>query len=156
MQLVQLAGHLGADVETRFTPDGQKVSSFRLAVNTRRGGKDETTWWRVTIWGDRFDKMFPYLKKGSGIIVVGEFVKVDTYTDREGKQQVALEVRAEMLKFSPFGRSGQDGQSGSGATETKGSEYTQAPAPRSYGTAPQQTPSAQAGRASDFEADIPF
>ena len=71
MNIIQIMGNLGADPETRVTPDGQKVTSFRVAVNTRKGGNDETIWYRVTVWGDRFEKMMAFLKKGSGIMVIG-------------------------------------------------------------------------------------
>ena len=104
MNFIFIAGHLGADPETRFTPSGQKVTTLRLAVNIRKGGKEETIWYRVTIWGDRFEKMMPYLKKGSAIIVSGELGKPEIYTDRDGKQQISLEVTAENIRFSPFGR----------------------------------------------------
>ena len=105
MNIVQIAGHLGADPETRFTASGQKVTSFRVANNVRKGGKDETIWWRVTVWGDRFDKMIAYLKKGSAIIAIGEMKKPEIYTDKEGRPQVSVEMTAEILQFSPFGKS---------------------------------------------------
>lgn len=70
----------------------------------RRGGKDETIWWRVTVWGEQFDKMMPYLKKGSAIIVFGELSKPEIFTDRNGQSQVSMNVTAINLSFSPFGR----------------------------------------------------
>ena len=71
MNQIIIAGHLGADPEVRFTSSGQKVTTLRVATRVRRGGKDkdETIWWRVTVWGEQFDKMIPYFKKGSPIIV---------------------------------------------------------------------------------------
>lgn len=111
MNWLQIAGHLGADPEERFTASGQKVITLRVATKTRKGGQDLTSWWRVTIWGDRFDKMISYLKKGSPIIAVGEMNKPEIYMDKEGKPQVSLEMVADVLKFSPFGRASQsDGQ----------------------------------------------
>lgn len=110
MIIIEIAGHLGADPETRFTPSGQKVTSFRVATNVRKSGKDETVWWRVTIWGDRFEKLLPHLKKGSAVIVIGEMGKPEIYTDREGRQQVSLEITAEIIRFSPFGRTDRSGQ----------------------------------------------
>lgn len=105
MFFVQLAGHLGKDPETRFTPSGQKVTSFSMAVSQRRGkDKEEVTIWvRVTIWGDRFDKLISFLKKGSAVIVGGRMNPPSLYTDKEGKSQATLEVTAEMIEFSPFG-----------------------------------------------------
>jgi single-strand DNA-binding protein len=111
MIIVEIAGHLGADPETRFTPSGQKVTSVRVATNARKAGKDETVWWRVTIWGDRFDKLMTYLKKGSAVIIIGEMGKPDIYTDKEGRSQISLELTAEMIRFSPFGKSERGEQS---------------------------------------------
>lgn len=139
MMIVQLAGRLGRDAETRFTNSGIKVTTLTLATNQRKGsGKEEvTTWWRVTIWGDRFDKLLPYLKKGSAIIVVGEMNKPEIWTDKEGRPQVSLEVTAEIIRFSPFGgpERSQDQQTAPGIQST-----------------PQQTSTAGYGGAADYSA----
>jgi single-strand DNA-binding protein len=110
MFIVHLAGHLGKDPETRFTPSGQKVTTFTMAINLRKGKEDVTIWVRVTIWGDRFDKILSYLKKGSGVIVTGRMNPPSSYTDKEGRTQVSLEVTAEMIEFSPFGRMDRQGE----------------------------------------------
>lgn len=104
MNQTTIAGHLGADPEVRFTSSGQKVTTLRVAARTRRGGKDETIWWKVTIWGEQFDKIIPYFKKGSPIIVVGELNKPEIFTDREGRPQVSMSITAFNIMFSPFGR----------------------------------------------------
>jgi single-strand DNA-binding protein len=106
MNWVIVAGHLGADAEEKMTTKGTKVVTFRIASNVRKSGKEETMWWRVTVWGDRFDKMIPYLKKGGSVIVSGEMSKPEIFTDRNGHQQISLDLTADSIKFSPFGRSG--------------------------------------------------
>ncbi len=116
MNFLHIAGHLGSDPEVRFTSSGKKVTVFRVAVNTRKGGKDLTLWWRVTIWGDQFEKMIPYLKKGSPVIVHGEMQKPEIFNDREGKPQISLEITATHLEFSPFGK-GEKGSSADRGTE---------------------------------------
>ncbi len=104
MIVIQVAGRLGRDPESRFTASGQKVTSLSLATTIKRSGKEETVWWRITLWGDRFDKLLPHLKKGSALIVIGEMGRPpEIYTDKEGKQQVSLELTAEIVRFSPFG-----------------------------------------------------
>lgn len=105
MNLIEIAGFLGADAEERFTATGKRVVSLRLAAKTRHNGQDDTIWWRVNIWGDRFDKMLPYLKKGSAIIVLGEMSKPEIYTSKDGSSQISMSMTAEMIKFSPFGKS---------------------------------------------------
>lgn len=123
MMILQIAGRLGKDPETRFTQSGLKVTNLTVATNVRKAGKDETVWWRVTIWGDRFDKMITFLKKGSAVVVVGEMSKPEIYTDKEGRPQVSMEMTADMLKFSPFGNpeaSKSEGATGSQSTNQSG------------------------------------
>lgn len=97
-----IAGHLGADPEVRFTSSGQKVTTLRVGARAR---KEETIWWRVTVWGEQFDKMITYFKKGSSIVVFGELNKPEIFTDKEGKPQVSMNITASNLLFSPFGKS---------------------------------------------------
>lgn len=101
-----IAGHLGSDPETRFTSSGQKVTSFRVGCRSR---KDDTIWWRVTVWGEQFDKMMPYFKKGSSIIVHGEIAKPEIFNDKEGKPQISMQLTASHISFSPFGK-GKEGE----------------------------------------------
>lgn len=98
MNAVYLVGRLGKDPETRFTPTGAKVTSFSFACNGRKG---KTVWWKVTLWGEQYDKMLAHVKKGSALIIQGELNEPQTYTDREGKVQVSLEVTANHLAFVP-------------------------------------------------------
>lgn len=104
MNQTTIAGHLGADPEVRFTSSGKKVTTLRVAARVRKGGKDETIWWRVSVWGEEFDKMIPYFKKGSPIVVVGEMNKPEIFTDRDGKPQVSMSLTALNIMFSPFGK----------------------------------------------------
>ena len=51
------------------------------------------------------------------MIIVGEMNKPDLYTDKTGQTQVSMELTAEMIKFSPFGRSDKpEGQQMGGAS----------------------------------------
>lgn len=126
MNKITIAGHLGADPEVRHTSGGQKVTSFNVAVNVKKSGKDETIWYRITIWGDRFDKMVTYLKKGSGVIVTGDLYPSIWTGKTPGDQgRLSLEVTADSIQFSPFGRTDKEGQS-SGASASAGRQgYSQ-------------------------------
>ncbi len=168
MNLIQIMGRLGADPETRFTANGQKVTSFRVATNSKRAGKEETTWWRVTIWGDRFDKMLPYLKKGSAIIVTGE-LRAEIYMDKSGQPQISLEITAESIRFNPFGspdRQNPDQAGGAAQPRESGSvpfqgqsEHTYSPQAASAGypySGGQPTTGHGAPKAPAPEDDLPF
>jgi single-strand DNA-binding protein len=150
MNLVEIAGFLGADAEERFTSGGKRVISLRMATKARSGKEDVTIWWRVNIWGDRFDKMLPYLKKGSALIIMGEMAKPETYVDKEGKTQVSLTLTAEIIKFSPFGKTGKSDEAGGGFSK---------PQQNSFGGKEPIEEMAFAGGGSDnnFEGDdLPF
>ena len=102
--IITIFGRLGTDPEIRFTSNGQKVTTLRVATNSRKGRKDETIWWRVTVWGENFEKLISFLKKGSAVIIVGELSKPEIFTDKEGNPQVSLNITASNIMFSPFGR----------------------------------------------------
>lgn len=134
MNHTMIAGHLGADPEVRFTSTGQKVTTMRVAARARRGSKDETIWWRVSIWGEQFDKMIPYFKKGSPIVVIGEMNKPEIFTDRDGKPQVSMSLTASSLSFSPFGRPDSAGSDRDSSEPSQAETASHAPAAQaSYG-----------------------
>ena len=147
MIIVHIAGHLGSDPEVRFTPSNQKVTSFRVATNIKRGEKEKTVWWRVSCWGDRFDKRLAYLKKGSAVVVVGELGIPDIYTDKSGNQQISLEITAEIISFSPFGKGG---KAAGGETSNQVAEEMVNVASKPSGV------QAGASQVSFGEDDIPF
>lgn len=159
MIVVQIAGRLGKDAESRFTPSGQKVTTLTLATNVRKGGKDETVWWRVTIWGDRFDKMAPYFKKGSALIVIGDMHKPEIWTDKEGRQQVSLDMTADIIRFNPFGSSSperpQEGASAGNQASSSGYGNQQSGygAPQQSGY-PSQTSAGYGSEGGDFNGSI--
>ena len=103
MNTITLCGRLGRDAESKIFDSGQRVLNLTLATNIRKDGKEETLWWRVSIWGDRFKHMYPYLKKGSALIVLGTMHYPRIYQDQDGVNQFSLEVTAHNIWFSPFG-----------------------------------------------------
>lgn len=136
MIIIEIAGHLGADPEVRVTANGSKVTTLRIAANIRSGDKDETVWWRVTVWGSEFDNIIKHLKKGSALIVIGEMVKSpEIYTDKEGRPQVSMNITARLLCFNPFGKSDRNAPAGGGMNQPQSasSNYSHA-----YTGAPQQ------------------
>lgn len=151
MNFIHIAGHLGADPETRFTSSGKKVTTLRVACRTRKGQTEDTIWWRVTIWGEQYDKMLPYLKKGSPIVVAGEVHKPEIFTDRDGKPQASMEITASYIQFSPFGKPGSAGQ-GEGQQV-----HAQAVAPgHSVPSSPYMSGAAPSPKGETFDDEVPF
>lgn len=141
MNQTTIMGHLGADPEVRFTSGGQKVTTLRVAANQRRGGKDETLWWRITIWGETFDKILTYFKKGSAVIVAGEMLKPEIYNGKDGQPQVSLNLVAYHLAFPPFGK----GDRQEGGQQQQQTSYSQG-GQSSYGGASDQQMGQQQGQ----------
>ncbi len=160
MNYLTIAGHLGADPEVRFTSSGKKVTTLRVATRTRRANADDTIWYRVSVWGDQFDKMMPYLKKGSAIVVFGELQKPEIFTDRDGKPQISLNISASQIQFSPFGKPDRPGQEGqeSAAAPAAPSPYGM---PRDNNANPYVSSGIQSGKAPSMtgetiDDEVPF
>lgn len=110
MNFLEVAGFLGADAEERMTTgksssERKRIIELRIAAKTRKNGKEETLWWRVTIWDNRFDNMLPYFKKGTALVIFGEMNPPEIYTAKDGSVKVSLSMRPEIIRFSPFGKS---------------------------------------------------
>lgn len=150
-----LVGNLGRDPELRYTPQGTPVCSFSMATNERRKDKagdfnDVTTWFRVTLWGRQAETAQQYLTKGRPVYIEGR-LRVEEYTDKDGKQRYSLEVNATDMQF--IGGQNVEGIPVSRGAAGGGASPPQSGAPRSGGGG---------GRGPDFEEggigddDIPF
>src|SRR3989454_6734866 len=114
---VILVGNLGRDPELRYTPQGTPVCSFSMATNERRKDKtgemqDQTTWFRVTLWGRQAETASQYLTKGKSVYIEGR-LRVEEWTDRDGKPRHTLEVNATDMQF--IGGRGEDAGGGAPA-----------------------------------------
>ena len=97
MNAVTLMGHLTADPEQRFTPTGQAVVEFTVAVNDdykdKAGNKVERAYFfSCHCWGARGEAFAKYHKKGSKALVSGKLTQ-DTWEDKTtGKKQSKTRV----------------------------------------------------------------
>ena len=112
-----LVGNLGRDPELRYTPDGTPVCTFSLATNERRRDRatgennDVTTWFRVTLWRRQAEVASQYLTRGKPVYIEGR-LRVEEYTDRDGKTRHSLEVTATDMQFIGSARSEDAGGGG--------------------------------------------
>lgn len=98
-----LVGNLGRDPELRYTPQGSAVCNLSVATSEKRRDKtgemqDITTWFRVTLWEKKAEAAAKYLTKGSSVYVEGR-VRVEEWTDRDGKNRYTLEVHGTDMQF---------------------------------------------------------
>ena len=99
---VMIIGNLGSDPEMRYTPSNRAVTQFNVAVNqstkNQQTGEwfEETDWFRVSVWGDRAERMAETLRKGNKVFVEGRF-KTRTFEGRDGQTRTALEITADSI-----------------------------------------------------------
>lgn len=101
---VTLLGHVGGDAKLAYTAQGKAVLNFSLATNrewkNEHGEKQqETTWFRVALWGASADSLYQYLTKGKQVLVEGNSIKARLYTGRDGNPAVSLEVTASDVRL---------------------------------------------------------
>ena len=140
---VNVIGRLGADAELINGKNGQ-FASFRLAVDDRKSSEKITTWFRVTLNGERVGKLVEYLTKGRLVNVIGT-ESVGTYQAKDGSTQVSRDINASNVEFVSVG-------SGSTVTESSTETTTEAV---STGTLKKPVATA-AATASEPEDDLPF
>jgi single-strand DNA-binding protein len=99
---VMIIGNLGSDPEMRYTPTNRAVTQFNVAVNqstkNQQTGEwiEETDWFRVSVWGDRAERMAETLRKGNKVFVEGRF-KTREFEGRDGQKRTSLEITADSI-----------------------------------------------------------
>ncbi|RLD08801.1 MAG: single-stranded DNA-binding protein [Chloroflexota bacterium] len=105
---VQLIGNLGIDPETRVTPEGKKVTKFRMAVNrifkNREGESiEDTQWFNIEAWAGLAMVVEEYLKSGDRVYIEGR-LKTEAYEkDGETKYFTKVVVQELIMLGSPNG-----------------------------------------------------
>ena len=99
---VMLIGNVGQDPELRYTPDGNPVANFSIAVNRRRRVgeeyKDETEWFNIVCFSRTAENVNQYLTKGQKVYVEGRFQSSE-YVGQDGNQRKSFEVIANEVTF---------------------------------------------------------
>ncbi len=110
-QKVIIIGNLGGDPQMRYMPDGTAVTSFSVATNRswtdKQSGQkvDETTWFRVSVWGRQAETANQYLAKGRRVLVEGvltpdkETGGPRLWTGQDGTTRSSFELRADSFRF---------------------------------------------------------
>lgn len=96
---VDLVGNVTRDPELRFTPSGQAVATFGLAVNrswTDRNGKKEeaTSFFDIVCWGTLGENVAESVTRGTRAIVTGR-LEQRSWETQEGDKRSKIEVIAD-------------------------------------------------------------
>lgn len=147
MLMIGLA-RLGGDAELRYTPDGKPVVNLSLAYDYGRkaqDGKRPTQWVSASFWGERAEKLAPYLLKGNQIVAHCSDVHVETYEKKDGGEGVKLVARLADIELV----AGQRDDS-----QTRAPQPQQKPLPETYAKAAGKED--RKDHFSDIDSDIPF
>ena len=140
---VIIVGNLGRDPESRTFPSGDSVCNITVATTekwkdkTTGEAKEATEWHRIVFNGKLAEIATQYLRKGTAVYVEGS-LKTRKWTDQQGVEKYATEIRAtsmQMLGGKPDGAGGQ------------APARAPAPAGRAPAAAPQQ---------GNMDDDVPF
>ncbi|HRH45609.1 MAG TPA: single-stranded DNA-binding protein [Pyrinomonadaceae bacterium] len=130
---ITIVGNLGKDPELRYTPQGNAVCNFSVATNEKRRDKtgelqDATTWFRITLWGKQAENASKYLTKGSPIYIEGR-LRVEQWSDRDGKERFTLDVNATDMQFIGSGNNRSEGGSSIGESSFDEPDFGSTPTP---------------------------
>ena len=89
---------IGRDAELRYTQDGKAVCSAVGAYDIGWGDNKKTQWIDCVIWGDRAEKLAPYIIKGKQFMVTVDDVQIETF-ESKGVTKAKLKGRVIDIKF---------------------------------------------------------
>lgn len=161
---VILVGHLGADPEVRYMPNGGAVANVTVATTESWKDKssgeqqEKTEWHRVVFFARLAEIVGEYLKKGSQMYVEGR-LQTRKWQDKSGVDRYTTEIVASEMQMLG-GRGGAGGGAGAGSSTASygGGQSQAAPAAAApaAGAASAVAPAAAGGSYDDFDDDIPF
>ena len=108
--IVILAGNLGADPETRTTPNDTRITSFRMATSRPRYKEgrvvrdengyrvQDTEWHRIKCFNGLGKTVQEHCKEGMKVLVRGR-IHYTKWTDAAGVDRYGCEIIAETVDF---------------------------------------------------------
>lgn len=95
---VILIGNLTKDPELRYTPQGNAVCNFSIAINERRGENTTATFLDIVAWRQLAETCAGYLTKGRLVAIEGR-IQIRQYETQDGQKRKAFEIVADSVKF---------------------------------------------------------
>jgi single-strand DNA-binding protein len=105
---VFLVGNVASDPESRTTPQGQQVCTFRMATNriwTDRNTnqkKEDVQFHSIVLWRRLAEIASQYLTKGSLVLIEGR-IETRSWQDQTGTKKYRTEIIGESMQLGPRG-----------------------------------------------------
>lgn len=106
---VTVIGNLTSDAELRYTPSGDAVTRFGIAINEQyrdRNGQDQESvhFVEINVWRDLAEAAAE-LAKGDPVFVVGRLTR-DSWTDKDGNRQYKDKLEGNRIEYLTRGPGG--------------------------------------------------
>ncbi len=95
---IELIGNLGRDAELSYTSQNRPYARFSVATQEFDGKKSFPQWHKVVLWGERAEKLIPYLTKGTLVYIEG-VIRYREWKGRDGEPRQSLEINARNLRI---------------------------------------------------------
>ena len=100
MNKLIIKGNLTKDIDVKTTSNGTLVGEFTVANNERVGENEVTTFIKCVMFGERVEKICPYLLKGAKVLVDGRLEVKTVVNEQLYNTYVSLYVNElDILKF---------------------------------------------------------
>ena len=119
-------GRLVADPELKYTPTGNAVSSFTIAINRpfKQDGEQKADFINCVTWRKQAENLANYQKKGNLIAVDGR-IQVRNYENQEGKKIYVTEVVADNIQYLESKNKANTSDFNQAGTNTQGNQQRQ-------------------------------
>jgi single-strand DNA-binding protein len=135
---VTLVGNVTREPELRYTPSGQAMAKFGLAVNRRWQNKasgeweEATSFFDVVAWREMAENVGDSVQKGTRVIVTGR-MEQRSYETQQGEKRSAVELIADevgpSLRWATAKVERNERRSGEGGERSGGGASSARPAP---------------------------
>lgn len=103
LNMVQIIGRLGRDVDLKYSQSGTAVANISIATDEsytdRNGTKvDRTEWHRIVAYGKTAENCANFLAKGNLVYVEGS-LQTRKWTDQQGQERYTTEIKAQRVQF---------------------------------------------------------
>lgn len=120
MLKLSVVGNIGSAPELKYSANGSPFLRFNVASNGRvrdqhGNWSDETTWVRVTVFGQRAETLSQHLRKGQRVFVDGR-LEARPWTGQNGQISAGLELVATDCEF--FSSKTESGSAGRNADDS--------------------------------------
>lgn len=99
---ITVLGNLTRDPELRFTPNGNAVASFGIAVNRRTQDRQSGEWvddvdfFNVVTWMRLAENCAESLSKGDRVLISGRLTQ-DSWDDKDGQKRSSVKIIANVV-----------------------------------------------------------